>query len=79
MKITTKEIAKVKAIAEKNFIDSSEIGDEGMVSFEFNGMCIINPWMDESGRFDLTDEEAIKTYGLENVLNFIINTLRRYR
>lgn len=81
MKITAKEIKKVKAIAEKNFIDSMEldIDTSGMVSFEFNGMNIINPWIDESGRFDLSDEKAIETYGLENVLNFIINTLRRYR
>ena len=79
MKITAEQIKKVKAIAEKNFIDSSEVGDEGMISFEFNGMNIINPWYDDSGRFELSDEEAIKLYGLENVLNFIINTLRRYK
>ena len=79
MKITVKEIEKVKAIAEKNFIDSSEVGDEGMVSFEFNGMKIISPWISECGRFELSDEKAIETYGLENVLNFIMNTLRRYR
>lgn len=79
MKITAKEIKKVKEIAEKNFIDSSEVGSEGMVSFEFYGMNIINPWMSECGRFELSDKEAIETYGLENVLNFIMNTLRRYR
>lgn len=79
MKITEKEIKKVKAIAEKNFIDSAEIGDEGMVSFEFNEMTIINPWIDEFGDTEFTDEQAIEHYGLENVLNFIMNTLRRYR
>ena len=79
MKINKEDIKKVKAIAEKNFIDSAEVGDEGMVSFEFNGIKIINPWIDETGRIDFTDEEAIKHYGLENVLNFIMNALRRYR
>lgn len=75
-KISAKEIAKVKEIAEKNFFDSSEIGDEKMVSFEFNGMNIINPWIDDSGRFNLTDEQAIELYGLENILNFILNVLK---
>ena len=79
MKITKRDIDKVKEIAEKNFTDSCEIGDEGMVSFEFHGMNIIDPWMSECGRFELSDEKAIETYGLENVLNFIMNTLRRCR
>lgn len=79
MKITKRDIDKVKAIAEKNFILSSEVGDDDMVSFEFNGMNIIDPWISECGRFELSDEKAIETYGLENVLNFIMNVLRRYR
>lgn len=79
MKITKRDIEKVKQIAEKNFILSSEVGDDGMVSFEFNGMNIIDPWISECGRFELSDEKAIETYGLENVLNFIMNILRRYR
>ena len=79
MKITKREIDKVKEIAKKNYIDSSEVGSEGMISFEFHGMNIINPWMSECGRFELSDKGAIETYGLENVLNFIMNTLRRYR
>lgn len=79
MKITKRDIDKVKAIAEKNFILSSDVGDDGMVSFEFHGMNIIDPWISECGRFELSDEKAIETYGLENVLNFIMNTLRRYR
>lgn len=79
MKITKRDIEKVKQIAEKNFILSSEVGDDDMVSFEFNGMNIIDPWISECGRFELSDEKAIETYGLENVLNFIMNVLRRYR
>lgn len=79
MKITKRDIEKVKQIAEKNFILSSEVGNDGMVSFEFNGMNIIDPWISECGRFELSDEKAIETYGLENVLNFIMNVLRRYR
>lgn len=79
MKITKREIEKVKQIAEKNIILLADVDDDGMVSFEFNGMNIVNPWYDETGRFQLSDEKAIEYYGLENVLNFIMNTLRRYR
>lgn len=35
-----------------------------------NGQGITNPFLDESGRFDLTIDEAIATYGLDNVKNF---------
>ena len=74
-RFTNEQIERVKALAEMNYIDSSEIGNENMTGFEFNGIKIINPWIDETGRFDLNDEQAIKTYGLENVLNFIMNML----
>lgn len=74
--ITNEMIAKAKEIAERNFIESSEIGDEGMAQFVFNGISIIDPWMDETGRFSLTDAEAVKLYGLENVINFIFDILK---
>ena len=76
-RISAEDIAKVKEIAERNFIESAEIGDKEMVSFEFKGMNIIDPWIDDSGRFDLTDEQAIELYGLENVLGFITETLEK--
>lgn len=78
-KLNAEDIAKAKEIAENNFYESSEIGDEGMTYFEFNGTNIINPWISECGRFDLTDKEAVETYGLENVLNFIITILKEGR
>ena len=75
MKITKKEIEKVKKIAYENFNKAIGIGD-GLPYFIFNDVRIVNPWIDESGRFDLSDEKAIKTYGLENVINFIIDVLK---
>ena len=74
--ITRLEILKAKEFAERNFEESAWAGSEGMTAFEFNGITIVNPWIDETGRFDLTDKEAIERYGLENVLNFIINILK---
>ena len=76
MKFTKNEIEKAKEIAERNLFESAEIGDEGMAYFMFNEVRIVNPWVDETGRFDLTDAEAVKTYGLENVMNFIIDVLK---
>lgn len=76
MKINAINIAQAKELAENNFIESAETGDEGMTYFMFDGIKIINPWVDETGCLDLTDKEAIKLYGLQNVLNFIANILK---
>lgn len=42
------------------------------ISFVHEGMCINNPWYDETGRFELTTKEAITKYGIDNMLMFII-------
>lgn len=57
---------QVKAIAEKQFENQDSYYNIG---FEFNGQFIVNPWMDESGRFELTTEEAIAKYGA-NAIHF---------
>lgn len=62
----TLEIAK--KVAEENFNNGNY---DTEIGFEFNGMWIINPWIDESGRFELNDEEAINTYGKDNIEEFI--------
>ena len=41
------------------------------VWFEYNDQCILNPWMEETGRGELSTEEAIKNYGEENVIAFV--------
>ena len=48
-----------------NYDPDSSVGFESR-----NGQWITNPFLDETGRFDLTIDEAIKTYGLDNVKNF---------
>ena len=62
------KIEKAQKIADKNLFDGNSDTDIG---FEFEGKWIINPWMDASGRFTLTDEEAIETYGKNNIDKFI--------
>ena len=68
-----KEIANsVREIADRQFREGEGVG------FEFNGQLIINPWMDESGRFELTNEEAIERYGRENITMFILDIIDCY-
>lgn len=67
--ITNYMINKAMKIAEKNFIDGNGDTDIG---FEFEGQWIIDPWMDSTGRFELSLESAKETYGVENVRNFIL-------
>lgn len=45
---------------------------DSSVGFEVgeHGLWVTNPFLDETGRFDLTIDEAIETYGLENVKKF---------
>lgn len=47
--------------------------DEPAVSFEWNGIEISNPWLDDSFRFPIDSPTACRTYGEDNVLQFIID------
>ena len=47
--------------------DSTKAVDLG---FDFKGQHIITPWVDQSGRFDLSTEEAADTYGIANVIGY---------
>ena len=74
MEYTEKDFEIVKAFAYENLEMQAE-GVEDLVGFEFNGIYIVNPWVDETGRFDLTDEEAVETYGLDNVVKFVCDII----
>lgn len=67
-KITLEDIKK---FAEENFCNENTkiFGDDE----EF---AVTNPWIDHSGRFELTDEEAIAEWGLPVVMDFIIKAKR---
>ena len=64
--MTKKMMQKIKEFAEHNW--SAE--DENVVSVEHLDQAVSNPWMDRSGRFALTDEGAIKEWGLDVVMDF---------
>ena len=70
------DIAEVKEIAEEFLF--ADWGDDIMdvaydLGFDYgpDEVTIVNPWYDPTGRFELSDEEAIATYGKENVEGFI--------
>lgn len=64
--MTKEMLEKIKNFAKKNFCDENTdvYGNDD----EF---AVTNPWMDHSGRFELTDEEAVKEWGLDVVIDFI--------
>lgn len=77
-KLSASDIKKAKQIALENFERASEISDaeyRKLPHFEFKGIYIVNPWMDIYGETTLSDEEAIKTYGLTNVINLILQLI----
>ena len=61
----TKEMLKrIKEFAEHNFCSANGIYADN------DEFAVTNPWMDHSGRFALSDEEAIKEWGLCTVMQF---------
>ena len=47
--------------------------DEPVVSFAWLDRTISNPWIDPSARFPLDSQQSADTYGIDNVLQFIID------
>ena len=64
-------LEKIKKFAEEQF-DTMNEGENNLICVvsEDYGIDVINPWMDPSGRFYLTDEQAIEVYGSELVDEF---------
>ena len=61
------DLNTIKKFAMNNFC--LEEGEQLTVEEkEFN---VTNPWIDRSGRFVLTDEGAVREWGLETVVKFI--------
>ena len=56
----------------KKFADDQFCTGDGHVSVfsEKHGIEVCNPWIDPTGRFALTDEEAVNTYGKELIEEF---------
>ena len=61
-------IEKIKRFAEDNFCKP----ESEQIYADDPEFAVTNPWMDHTGRFELTDEEAVKEWGLDVVVEFCI-------
>ena len=62
---------RIREFAERQFFAETGDGRE-RAGFEYRGQFITDPWMDESGRFELDDGKALSHYGSGNVALFVI-------
>lgn len=63
--------ADIRRFAREQFLKLCETGEgDELVSFEYNGTSIVDPWMDPTGRFELSEEEARGMYGQEQIEEF---------
>ena len=68
----SKEVLKAKEIGDKQFTTMcNEEEDSSDIYFMHYDVTICNPFMDDSGRFELTLDQAYEEYGVENVNKFI--------
>ena len=65
--MTQNLLNEIKDFAEENF--GKETSD-GAIYADDDEFAVTNPWYDSSGRFTLTDEEAVKEWGLATVIQF---------
>ena len=66
-------LEKIKKFAEDNWDNDGE-GGVSVTDGEFD---VTNPWIDHSGRFSLSDEQAVKEWGLDLVMEFCQKALAK--
>lgn len=71
----TKELLdKIKIFAEENWMKDPDEPD--VIKADHPEIAVTDPWLDESGRFPLTDEEAVKEWGLVAIIDFCEKALK---
>ena len=71
------DIEKARIFAEKQMLRNVVYNEDtsDMIGFKSNDQWIINPWYDRTGSFELSDDQMVKMYGLDNVISFVENAL----
>lgn len=69
-------LEKIKEFAEENWCKEDE---SDKIFAEDEEFAVENPWMDHSGRFHLSDEKAVKEWGLDVVLDFCLKAMEKTR
>ena len=57
------DIYYIRLFADDQFHRQDELSSEELITVSSMGMSVSDPWMDQSARFELTTEEAIKEWG----------------
>ena len=65
----------VKTFAEWQ-TDIQAVFGASLISFDFEGIAVTNPWVDETGRFELSNKQAIRVYGVKNYTKFIKEAIK---
>ncbi len=67
----SKMYESIREFTDRQFFAEASDGT-GRIGFVFKDQFITDPWIDESGRFELDDEKAVSKYGADNVALFIV-------
>ena len=67
----SKMYESIREFTDRQFFAEASDGT-GRIGFVFKDQFITDPWIDESGRFELDDERAVSKYGADNVALFIV-------
>ena len=66
--MTSETLKEIKRFAHNNYdLDES---DPNRIIADNDDIAVANPWLDCSGRFYLTDVEAVKEWGLVTIIDF---------
>lgn len=66
--MTYETLKEIKKFANKNY-DLDE-NNPSRITVDGDGVAVANPWLDCSGRFPLTDTEAVEEWGLVTIMDF---------
>ena len=75
---TKEQLDMIRNFADEQFRHACETdfaGDYIFVTSEEFGINVINPWIDSSARFELSDEGAIDEWGIDLVRSFCESVL----
>lgn len=74
-----KAMMKARKIADNQSTFLWENGEypKDAIKFEYQGISVLNPFWDESCRWELSNEDAYLYYGITNMDGFIEKVLKR--
>lgn len=62
---------KLSFAKNQSFLNFVKGNTKDVPFIDFGETEIVCPWIDKTGRFDLSDTDAVETYGLANIMKFV--------